>query len=101
MSPAIAQTKKRLLSIFYADYVYVISRNGRRGGEKLFKERLKAAEKRCYAAALAATAQKSDRLSGENWEMHHYSRHHLPRYTAGDVRWLPSLPWKFALRSGA
>ncbi|RTO41135.1 hypothetical protein EKN67_00310 [Enterobacter hormaechei] len=45
MSPAIAQTKKRLLSIFYADYVYVISLNGRRGGEKLFKERLKAAEK--------------------------------------------------------
>ena len=42
------------------------------------------------AAAMAATAQKSDRLSGENWEMHHYSRRHLPRYTAGDVRWLPS-----------
>ncbi|WP_432225987.1 hypothetical protein [Enterobacter wuhouensis] len=37
--------KKRLLSIFYAGYVYGISRNGLRGGEKFFTERLKAAEK--------------------------------------------------------
>ncbi|TCB93643.1 hypothetical protein E0L20_04285 [Enterobacter wuhouensis] len=45
MSPAIAQMKKRLLSIFYAGYVYGISRNGLRGGEKFFTGRLKAAEK--------------------------------------------------------
>ncbi|AUP76830.1 hypothetical protein CWS02_17655 [Enterobacter sp. EA-1] len=37
---AIGQIKKRLLSIFYAGSVYVISRNGRNSGEKFFMKRL-------------------------------------------------------------
>jgi hypothetical protein len=41
---AIAQIKKRFLSIFYAERVYVISRTGPQRGEIFFKGRLIAAE---------------------------------------------------------
>jgi hypothetical protein len=58
VSPAIAQTKKRLLSIFYAGYVYVISRNGLWGGEKFFKERLKAAEKMAFCSRYGSDCAK-------------------------------------------